>query len=162
MASPVSHSARTSKNGLLGCVIALSAVAFALLICAALSPLLGNSAPYVIFFPAVAFCAWYCGVWPSVLVVVLSLVVVAYRFIPPEHTFKIPSIEQFIDSLAFLLASGLVVTMGEARRRENERLRDAQRTLEARVKERTAELDSVNDSLRELTARLLQLQDEER
>ena len=64
--------------------------------------------------------------------------------------------------MAFLLASGLVVIMGEARRRENQKLRDAQRTLEVCVKERTAELDNVNGSLRELTGRLLHLQDEER
>jgi len=162
MASAVSLSARTSKNGLLGYAIALSTVAFSLLICGALNPLLGNSTPYVILFPAVAFCAWYCGVGPSVLVVVLSLVAVEYRFIPPVHSFKSPSTEHLIDSLAFLLASGLVVTMGAARRRENEKLRNAQRTLEVCVKERTAELDSVNESLSELTARLLQLQDEER
>ena len=162
MASAVSLSARTSKNGLLGYAIALSAVAFSLLICGALNPLLGNSAPYLILFPAVAFCAWYCGIGPSVLVVVVSAIVVEYRFIPPEHSFKIPSTEHLIDSIAFLLASGLVVIMGEARRRENQKLRDAQRTLEVRVKERTAELDNVNGSLRELTARLLHLQDEER
>src|SRR4029077_5504137 len=140
----------------------LSTVAFSLLICGALNPLLGNSTPYVILFPAVAFCAWYCGVGPSVLVMVLSLVAVEYRFIPPLRSFKSPSTEHLIDSLAFLLASGLVVTMGAARRRENEKLRNAQRTLEGLVKERTAELDSVNESLSELTARLLQLQDEER
>jgi signal transduction histidine kinase len=162
MASAVSLSARTPKNGLLVYAAALSAVAFALLICGALSPLLGNSGPYVILFPAIAFCAWYCGVGPSILVVVLSLVAVEYRFIPPMHSFKIPSTEHLIASLAFVLASVLVVTMGEARRRENEKLRNSQRTLEACVKERTAELDSVNESLRELTARLLQLQDEER
>jgi signal transduction histidine kinase len=162
MASAVSLSARISKNGLLGYAIALSAVVFSLLICGALNPLIGNSAPYVIFFPAVAFCAWYCGVGQSVLVVVLSLGAVEYRFIPPVHSFKSPSTQHLIDSLAFLLASGLVVAMGAARRRENEKLRNAQRTLEVCVKERTAELDSVNESLRELTARLLQLQDEER
>ena len=52
--------------------------------------------------------------------------------------------------------------MGEARRRENEKLRRAQGKLEERVKERTAELDTANHGLRELSARLLQLQDEER
>jgi signal transduction histidine kinase len=54
------------------------------------------------------------------------------------------------------------VTMGEARRRENHKLRRSQEALEERVQERTAELNSANQSLRELTGRLLQLQDEER
>ncbi|GAC1434219.1 MAG: hypothetical protein NVS1B11_17790 [Terriglobales bacterium] len=45
----------------------------------------------------------------------------------------------------------------EAARRE---LADVNGTLEIRVKERTAELQTANDGLRELTARLLHLQDE--
>jgi signal transduction histidine kinase len=52
--------------------------------------------------------------------------------------------------------------MGETRRRENEQLRKSQRSLEVAVRERTAELNGVNQSLRDLTARLLQLQDDER
>jgi len=64
--------------------------------------------------------------------------------------------------LVFLLASGVVLYMGEARRREIERLRTEQRGLEERVQERTAALDSANRDLRTLSARLLQLQDEER
>jgi signal transduction histidine kinase len=161
MASAVPLSVRTSKNGLLVYAVALSAITVAVLIHGALNPLLGNSVSYVIFFPAVAFCAWYSGVGPSVVVIVVSLVAAEYSFNPPMQ-FRAPSTAHLIDSLAFLLASGLVVTMGEARRRENEKLRKSQRTLEVCVKERTAELDSVNESLRELTARLLQLQDEER
>ncbi len=67
-----------------------------------------------------------------------------------------------IGMLVFLLASGVVVYMGEARRRENERMRREQCSLEERVQERTAALDSANHNLRALSARLLQLQDEER
>jgi len=52
--------------------------------------------------------------------------------------------------------------MGEARRRSEERMRIAQREVEETVMERTAELDRKNESLRELSARFLQLQDEER
>jgi signal transduction histidine kinase len=69
---------------------------------------------------------------------------------------------QSIGVLGFLLASGAVVYMGEARRRENERMRTEQRGLEERVQERTVALDSANQNLRALSARLLQLQDEER
>ncbi len=69
---------------------------------------------------------------------------------------------QSIGMLVFLLASGGVVYMGEARRRENERMRREQRSLEERVQERTAALDGANQNLHALSARLLQLQDEER
>jgi signal transduction histidine kinase len=162
MATAALGSARTPKNSLLEYPGALSAVAVALLIRGALNPLFGDFAPYVMLFPAVAFSAWYCGVGPSVVSVVLALVGARYWFIPPVHSFNLPSTAHSIGMLAFLLASGLVVILGEARRRENEKLHRSQGALEDRVKERTVELDKANQSLRELTARLLQLQDEER
>src|SRR5205823_6215259 len=62
----------------------------------------------------------------------------------------------------FLVASALIITMGEMNRRNNEALRDAQKDLETSVEERTAELDKANQGLRDLTARLLHFQDEER
>jgi signal transduction histidine kinase len=52
--------------------------------------------------------------------------------------------------------------MAEARRRHNETLVKAQGELESRVQERTVDLDSANQNLRKLSARLLQLQDDER
>lgn len=52
--------------------------------------------------------------------------------------------------------------MGEVCRRHNQRLRNGQTELDIRVQERTVELDTVNKNLRDLSARLLQLQDDER
>jgi len=82
--------------------------------------------------------------------------------IPPVHSLRIVNTAQFVGMLAFLLVSSILVAVGEASRRRNETLRRAQGKLEDRVKQRTAELDAANRSLRELSARLLQLQDEER
>ncbi|MGA8154020.1 MAG: ATP-binding protein [Terriglobales bacterium] len=48
------------------------------------------------------------------------------------------------------------------RQRAEEALREARRELAQRVKERTIELSRANQGLRELSARLLQMQDEER
>jgi signal transduction histidine kinase len=64
--------------------------------------------------------------------------------------------------VAFLLASSLVVLFGQKHRRKKEELRRTQGDLETQVQERTAELATANEELHGLTARLLQLQDEER
>jgi signal transduction histidine kinase len=64
--------------------------------------------------------------------------------------------------LVFLLAALLIVLIGEASRLERERLREASGELEEKVRSRTGELDHANESLRQLTARLLNLQDDER
>jgi signal transduction histidine kinase len=163
MANEYSRSvARTLKNRFIEHAVALLAVAVALLVCGALSPPLRDSLLYVLLFPAIAFSAWYCGLWPSVVSILVAFAGIKYWFIPPIHSFVPPDTVKSIGMLAFLFACGLLVILGEARRRANEGLRRSQVTLEDRVKERTAELDSANQSLRDLTGRLLRLQDEER
>ena len=161
MATASLVSVRISKSILAPYVMAFLATVAALFIRRALNPFLGNYVPYVTLFPALAFCAWYCGVGPSILSVTLSLFGVRYWVIPSVEPSN-SNMVQSIGMLVFLLASGVVVYMGEARRRENERMRREQRSLEERVQERTAALDSANQDLRALSARLLQLQDEER
>ena len=158
-------SARISKNAPSRYGAALLATVLALLARWALNPFLGDRGLYLTLFPAVVFSALYCGIVPSmasILVVVLALAGATYWFIPPTHSVRIISTEQFVVVLAFLLASGVIVAMAEVHRRNNEALRRAQGELDERVKQRTAELDTANHGLRELSARLLQLQDDER
>ncbi len=112
--------------------------------------------------PAARYGLWYCGLLPSILTVIVSTVAARYWFIRPLHSFEITSFEQAIGLITFLLVSGLFILMGEARRRDNEILQRAHADLENRVQQRTAELNAANRSLRELSARLMQLQDDER
>lgn len=153
---------KLSNNALFPYVAALSVTAIALLICYRLNPLLGDSAAYVILLPAVAFSAWYCGIWPSAVSVVLATLAAKYWFVAPLHRFSLSSTAAWVGMVAFVLASTFIVAMGESRRRENDKLRKSQDALEVRVQERTTQLNTANQSLRELTGRLLQLQDEER
>jgi len=158
-------SARISKNAPSRYAAALLATVLALLARWALNPFLGDRGLYLTLFHAVVFSALYCGIGPSmasILVVVLALAGGTYWFIPPTHSVRIISTEQFVVVLAFLLASSVIVAMAEVHRRNNEALRRAQGELDERVKQRTAELDAANHGLRELSARLLQLQDDER
>ena len=155
-------SARILKDPVGQYGFALLATALALLIRLALNPFLGDTVPYVMLVPAVAFCAWYCGIGPSILSAILSVVGARYWFIPPVHSVRLPSPPQLVGILIFLLASAVIIAMGEARRRHEAILWAAQSELEEAVKQRTVELDRTNDNLRELSARLLQLQDDER
>lgn len=157
-----SLSARISSSNVLRYGLPVVAVLLASLVCSRMTAYTGNGVAYVLLFPAVAFSAWFCGVGPSILTIVLSVIGAAYGFIPSLHAFAYPTTAESIATLAFLLSSVIVVVMGESRRRHNEALRKSQSELELKVQERTADLNVVNQSLRDLSARLLQMQDEER
>jgi signal transduction histidine kinase len=155
-------SRRTLGTTLRRYTFAIAAVLTAFLVSSALSPWVGDRVVYVLLLPAVAFSAWYSGIGPSVFTVVLALVNVLYGFFPPTHAVRTLTFGKLVWVLAFLFSSIVIVAMEESRRRHNEKLRLAQGELEGRVQERTAELDAANQNLRELSARLLQSQDDER
>src|SRR6266705_1788988 len=162
MATKASLSNQVSKTTGVPYAVALLATVVALLLRLALNPFLGDYVPYITLFPAVAFCAWYCGIGPSMLSTFLVLIGARYWFIQPIHSLRVPSTPQAVGILAFLLAASVLIAMGEARRRHEQVLWAAQRELGEAVKERTVELDKTNQNLRELSARLMQLQDDER
>jgi signal transduction histidine kinase len=141
---------------------ALAATLLALLIAGAIMPLAGGYTVYLVLPAAVAFSAAYCGLAQSVLATVVALLGVRYWFISPSHSLSIPDAPQLIAILAFVLVSSVIVAIAERNRRNLETLRQSEKHLEDRLRERTAELDIANQGLGNLTARLLQLQDEER
>jgi signal transduction histidine kinase len=162
VATSASLSIQISKTTGIRYPVALLATAAALLVGLELSRFLGDSAPYITLFPSIAFCAWYCGVGPSIVGVVVALIGTKYWFIPPVRSLRIVGTEQVVSILAFSLACAVLVAMGEARRRREEVLSAGQAELEQAVSQRTAELERTNQNLRELSARLMQLQDDER
>lgn len=161
MLTGVAFSARTSRSAVIRYTLAIAVTAALLLACRSLKPFVSDNVTYIVLIPVVAFVAWCCGVGPSLLTIVFVMGRMMYWPIP-KHSLAVPNPAQLISALAFLFASTLIVALGEARRRDNERLRNAQGELENRVQERTAELDAANQKLRRLTTRLLELQDEER
>jgi signal transduction histidine kinase len=161
MVITTSISGATSSNIWSRYALALSTMAVALLIHRALTVFLGDFAPYIALFPAIALSAMYCGLGPSIMSAILGLLAAKFWFIPVTHSVTIDHSQAF-GLLEFLLASAIVMTLGEARRRHNARLLRAQGELEERVTERTMELNVANQGLRQLSGRVLQLQDEER
>jgi len=158
MPADVPLSPPTWRNAVLRYILAIAATSTLLLACRSLNPHVGDNVTYIILLPVVAFVAWYCGVGPSILTIALALGGIVYWMPKSPQPTSAPSIA----ALAFLFASAVIVALGEARRRDNEKLRNAQGQLEDRVRERTGELDAANLSLRKLSARLLQSQDDER
>jgi signal transduction histidine kinase len=150
--------------------LAILSAIVALVLRELLAPFLGENNPYHTVWAAVAFCAWYCGLWPSILAALLSLAGVWYWFLPPSHSFALEDPKTAISGMiGFLFFSGLIIALGEANRRSfaktqwaEDQLRKAHDELEKKIEERTADLSLANESLRELSSRLQQMRDDER
>ncbi len=154
--------ARISKSTWSRYALALSVMAVALAMHRIITLFLGDFPPFVALFPAVALSALYCGIGPSILSTILALLGAKFWFIPVTHSFKVLSVAQLVGIVEFLVASAVVIILGEVLHRHHIRLLKAQGELEERVMERTVELNVANEGLRHLSARLLQMQDEER
>jgi signal transduction histidine kinase len=127
-----------------------------------LTPLLGSENPYHTVWLGVVFCAWFCGVGPSIVATLLMVAGVWYWFIPDYHSFALASASEIFGLAGFLLFASVIITIGERARRTQAKLNAAHDEMEMAVKERTAELAHANEKLRELTSSLMHLQDEER
>ena len=157
-----SLSARMHRSTFLRYILAAAAVLTALLLSAALRSSGGDSAVYVLLLPAIAFSAWYCGKGPSMMAIGMALAGGFYGRLTSLHAFSVPTLAQSVLLLTFFCSSLVLLGLAESRRRQNERLLQEQGELESRVQKRTADLDAANQNLRNLSARLLQLQDDER
>jgi signal transduction histidine kinase len=142
--------------------IAVAAAAVALGLRFLLIPLLGAANPYHTVWLGVVFCAWFCGVGPSIIATLIMLAGVWIWFIPHDASVLRADPSQIFGVLGFLFFAGVIITIGERARRTQAKLNAAHDEMEIAVKERTAELAAANEKLRELTRSLMHLQDEER
>jgi len=152
---------------------ALAAIAAALALRELLRVFLGNSNPYHTVWAAVVFAAWYCGLGPSILASLVGALGVWYLFLPPYYSFVVRDRANIFGIIDFLFLSTFIVVLGEVIRRGESKRKKAEREfqiaresayteMEQLVKERTKELEESNQHLRQISARLIRTQDEER
>lgn len=142
----------------LRCGIALVCVAAAL----SASLLLQHLFPYpflFLFFAAVMASAWFGGTAPGLFAVLLSTVAVDYFFVPPFHSFAVNATDTayFVSFVICALAASWV---SSSKKNSEEELLEARGHLEARVAERTAELQKTIAELQENERQREQLESE--
>jgi PAS domain S-box-containing protein len=103
--------------------VAVGSVLVALLVRQALTGLVGPTAfPFFTFLFAATATAWYAGLWPGILAILLSLATANWFFIPPLHTIAVTNRYDLSVDLSFVLISGFVVVAVGAVRRSRARL----------------------------------------
>jgi K+-sensing histidine kinase KdpD len=138
--------------------IALVCVAAAL----SASLLLQRLFPYpflFLFFAAVMASAWFGGTAPGLFAVLLSTVAVDYFFVPPFHSFAINATDTAY-FVAFILCALAASWVSSSKRKSEEALLEARDHLEARVADRTAELQKTISELQENERQREQLESE--
>jgi signal transduction histidine kinase len=139
-----------------------------------LNPWFGDHVPFALVYAAVVVSALWLGLGPSIAASVLGIASIRWLFAP--HVFRISSMRELSETVTYTGGCILVVAATEATRRSKNKLKIANRELEAqaetlrgfnqqleeRVRERTAELTQAEESARQLGAQLLRMQDQER
>jgi two-component system cell cycle sensor histidine kinase/response regulator CckA len=127
---------RATRSPLFRYSIAGLAAVLATVIRMALHPVVGTNYPYFACYLAVVFVAWFAGLGPALLAVVLGGLGACYFFVPPEHSLLITSTVDLIGIASYLLVS-LTIATGLAKQRDSRRRAQAD---EALAKEQRQEL----------------------
>jgi K+-sensing histidine kinase KdpD len=101
-----------------------------------------------LFFAAVMASAWLGGTAPGLFAVFLSTLAVDYYFVPPFHSFAVNATDTAYFA-AFVLCALAASWVSSSQRQSEEALLEARDHLEARVAERTAELQKTITELQE-------------
>jgi signal transduction histidine kinase len=133
-----------SQRTLLGYAVAVIAVSVAAVATFGLGSAMKHTP--TLFFCSVIFSSWFGGVWPGVLAAVLSAITLDYYFIPPRYALGI-SLEEAPDMIVFVSSAIFVSWLNGEQKRAKDSLRQARDELDARVRERTAELKQTNERL---------------
>lgn len=155
--------------------LALCLTVLALLVRWLINPVLGDLGPFLSVYAAVTLAAVYLGVGPASLTAFIGLIGSSHWFFSQDHL-SLESRSDLAYSAGFLLVSGIIILLAERNRKALVQVEAARHTLEQKVDERTRELQTALASLkgeikvraeseearRRISARMLNIQDEER
>ena len=106
---------------------------------AVIAPLTGQRQPFIAFYFAVLFTAWYGGFGPSIAAIVLSCLSAVYFFFAPYDSFYVRDPGDLVAVAMFVAVSMAIVAFSEANRA-------AHRLLEREVSERKDAERAAKDS----------------
>lgn len=107
-----------TKSSLVHYLVAILTVAITTEL-TSLSPILVEKSPYMMFYAAVTFTAWYGGMWPAILATIASAFAANYFFIHPINALTL-GWSDAVQVAVFIQVSLLSSSLNEARKRNIE------------------------------------------
>jgi K+-sensing histidine kinase KdpD len=101
----------------------------------------------LLFLGAVVISARYGGLLAGLVATLLSGASLHYFFIPPAYSFIVHDVGSLLWLSMFVFVAFLISTLSESRKREEEKLRSSKQELEARIAERTTEVNVLKELL---------------
>jgi PAS domain S-box-containing protein len=121
---------KVSRSTLLVYGVAVTSIMLATLLRLLLQPVLGNNQPYVTYVIAVVFTAWFGGLRPALLALVLGALGAIYFFVPPENSLAMNG-PPYVAGLMLYLTVGITsALLSEAMHRARRRAEEAGRQLQ--------------------------------
>ncbi|HYP26574.1 MAG TPA: PAS domain S-box protein [Blastocatellia bacterium] len=127
---------------------AVLSVAMATLIRLMLTPLLGpERVPFITYFLAVVFAAWYGGLGPAMLVVVAGSLLASYFFIPPIGSFVPTDIGDALSLAIYVVVGTLIALLSNALHRARRLAEDRAGELHNSEQSLSVTLNSIGDAV---------------
>ena len=115
-----------------------------------LGGILGESVPYLQFFPAIMLAAWLSGLGPGLAATVFAGLLSAYFFLEPVHSFAIRNTADSVSLPLFVAIGGAMVLVIDSLRRAEDAQRANAELATARARELAEAADAISATRRRL------------
>ncbi len=127
--------------------VAVLSAALAAVARVALNPLLHSRTTFITFTLAVIITAWYGGLLPALVAIVLGALITAYFFIPPHYSLRVSEPGDLLSITLFILVGVAIAVLSEVLHRATRRARDSARALREQRELLRVTLSSIGDGV---------------
>ena len=135
--------------------LAVSAALLALELRVWLTPFLGDRNLYHAAWAAVAFSAWYCGLGPSILNVLTSVVGIWVWSMASNQPGFVMDQTEIAGTIGFIVFSAVIIAFGESSRRAKARSESIQESLRAGNEDKQRLIEQRTAQLEQKTAQIM-------
>ena len=138
-------------------VVAVLAATLAVLVRGLFNPIMAGDHAFVIPLLSVVFVAWYCGLWPGLVTLFISMVAVIYFYIEPKNSLFINKYSDQVAVAFFLFAGFACSLLGQAQLNNSRRVTRNLYTSQVKQRELEALTLQLMTSQRQTAESLAQL-----